>query len=67
MKYFQVTEIWGKMSKDNWFEARENLLNNLVEDFKDKNKRYPTIKEEYELEMSITEDDLREAVSNYEA
>lgn len=54
-------------SRDDWFNAREVLLDNLIEDFKDKNKRYPTIKEEYELEMSITEDDLRNAVSNYEA
>ncbi len=54
------------MSKEQWIEARETLLNNLVDDFFDKNKRYPTVGEETELEMSITEDDMREQVSSYD-
>lgn len=53
------------MSKEQWVQARETILTELIEDFHDKFGRYPTLREEEELEISITEDDMRDAVSAY--
>lgn len=51
------------MSKEQWIDAREMILTDLIEDFNDRYGRYPSVREEAELEMSITEDELRDKVS----
>jgi hypothetical protein len=52
------------MSKEQWVEAYEMVIEDKIDQFFVRNKRYPNAEEEASLEATITEDDIRGALSS---
>ena len=53
--------------KNEWYEARESIMTDLIEEFFNKYQRYPNATEEYVMEQSIGEDQMRDAVYSQES
>jgi hypothetical protein len=51
------------MTEQEWQTAYDNLFYDKVAEFYDRYGRYPNLQEELKLEMSITEDQIRDALN----
>lgn len=53
------------MTKESWIEAREHIIEQKIEAFEIKHNHYPNVKEEQEIEDSVTEDEIVTHYANY--